>query len=60
MARFADLTAQDTCSLRLRCVEAYLNVCSKVDVTQDLALTKGEILYNHCIKTLDTEKKKTP
>jgi hypothetical protein len=60
MARLADMTANQICELRLKCVEAYITVASKMDITQEAVLVKGENLFAFCIKGLDQPSSENP
>jgi len=60
MPKLSDLSAADICSLRLKCVEAFIVIASKLDIVQEQVFVKGENLYQHCIKGLDGYKKLTP
>jgi hypothetical protein len=55
MARLADMTANQICDLRLKCVEAFILVASKMDMAQDQVYVKGEKLYQFCIEALSKE-----
>ena len=45
---------------RLKCVEAYIVIASRLDIEQDKVFDKAEKLYKFCLYGLDTTKEKTP
>jgi len=54
------LSDMEVCTLRLKCVEAFIVVASRMDIDQEKVFEKGEKLYLFCIKGLPTETKKNP
>ena len=45
---------------RLKCVEAYILVASRMDIAQDQVFPKAEKLYKFCLEGLPEENKNTP
>ncbi len=46
------LSPKEIIELRLKCLEPYVTVASKVNIEQDVIIKKAEIAWEYCIKPL--------